>query len=641
MHRARGVRLLSNAALFTLGVLFACAVGEVGLRLLGLPSSAEPRDGEPAILRQEERTGWMTREGAHIEVTPLEGESFVLRVNSTGQRGDEVGPRSDPAQRRILFLGDSFTMAVGVRDGDTFVQRVSELLNDRGSRRFQAINGGVAGYGTYQELAYYRYYGRPLEPDVVVLGVFLGNDFRDNMITTRQGELINPILVPNWRDYARRHEEPFLRDSGDDLLVDPISAEPVRVPSLVWVESLVRRSLLARLVRSRWDRLVGRWTASVFLLDMRSRYYFYEIGLYQRLGDELLRTARELTADCIRQLHRLVIDDGAELVLVLLPSQSQVDRQHWKRTLETLDLPEDALGPLDMRYPNRILAALCEKEGILLCDLTDQFAGAEDSGSLYLTSAGDRHFSIAGHRLAAEGIAACLAEGSRLLNNPAVELFREGERYAASGDLARAEKAFLAGIHYDADWAPLHVALGGLYLRARAWERAETAFRRGAELDARLAGAWEGLASSFRERGAVREAVQSYRRALQARPGWWPYWEALRDLYAQRNMESEAREAERQMAALFDTVPKSRQYWWLEHISRGIHLQARGELAPAAREFTRAGGILPDRPASFRHLGQVRAAMGEAEKAKSARSLYRRSITRATGEALERLLQEK
>jgi cytochrome c-type biogenesis protein CcmH/NrfG len=139
--------------------------------------------------------------------------------------------------------------------------------------------------------------------------------------------------------------------------------------------------------------------------------------------------------------------------------------------------------------------------------------------------------------------------------------------------------------------------LGEVYLRSQAWPRAEVAFRRSIEIDPEVVGGWEGLARALTAKGALGEAVRTYRQALEIRPGWWPYYEALRDLYRELNMASEAGESERQMAALFDSVPNAGRYWWVEHMSRGVQLQAKGSLSAAAREFARAAHFLPDKPA--------------------------------------------
>ena len=49
-----------------------------------------------------------------------------------------------------------------------------------------------------------------------------------------------------------------------------------------------------------------------------------------------MQTAVELTQEAVRQLHRMVLEDGAELAVVLLPSQLQVDEECWQSTLAEL-----------------------------------------------------------------------------------------------------------------------------------------------------------------------------------------------------------------------------------------------------------------------------------------------------------------
>jgi len=45
-----------------------------------------------------------------------------------------------------------------------------------------SVNGGVPGYGTDNALAWLRTYGWPLQPKIVLLGFYAGNDVRDNLM---------------------------------------------------------------------------------------------------------------------------------------------------------------------------------------------------------------------------------------------------------------------------------------------------------------------------------------------------------------------------------------------------------------------------------------------------------------------------
>ncbi|MEE3259146.1 MAG: hypothetical protein VX293_08040, partial [Candidatus Latescibacterota bacterium] len=389
----------------------------------------------------------------------------MLRINSTGQRGADLGI-PDPAQRRVLFLGDSFTMSSYLAKDITFVDLIGRRFKD--DPEVVAINGGVDGYGTYQQLAYYRYFGRPLQPDLVVLCFFIGNDWRDNMISTRQGRLLNPVLIPRPQRFWR-HEDPSLRGDDERVLGDPLTGEAVLRPSRDWAVSLMRQSLLARLIGSRYARLRGRWAMDLAILDLDHRYYFYEIGFYQRRGDGLFATARDLTLACLAELKRLVAEDGAELAVVLLPSQNQVDRVQWLRMLDRLGAEEAALGELDMEYPNQLLVQFCRRQRIPFLDLTARFAQADEVADLYLTAIGDGHLSARGQVEVADELSSYLLTAPFYFRGSAVGSYRKGQQLAAGGDAAGAEDALLAACASEPDWSVSRDALGDLYRGQRRW----------------------------------------------------------------------------------------------------------------------------------------------------------------------------
>jgi len=623
-------QVLQHLVLIGSGLLIGGGICEFGLRLFVLLQaySTEPQDQEAktpkGLTRREQRTGWIPRTGAQQEHTDVDGRPYVVRINSTGQRGGEVGTRQ-PEQRRILFLGDSFTLADQVREEDTFVTQVGTRLRAAGYDQVQVINGGVNGYSTYQELAYYRYYGRPLEPDIVVLCFFAGNDFRDNMIATRQGRLLNPVLIPKPERFWG-HQEPILRTEDEKPLCDPLWGDLVPQPSWEWVGWLERHSLLARLVGSRYARLKGRWSGDLGLIDLNHRYYFYEIGLYQRRDDGFFHTARELTLECVAQLRRLVREDGAELLVVLLPSQYQVDQHKWQEVLGQLSLDEDDLGELDWDYPHRLVRAYCAGSQIPCLDLREAFAASERVSDLFLTVIDDGHFSALGHRLAAEEITAFLRGDSVHLGAPVVLSYRRGLGYLYRGDFDRAEQALLAGIEQEGALAALHVALGNLYRQRERWLQAQRAYRQALDIDPASAKAWEGLAEVLMAGGDRAAALISWKRAVQAQPEWWPYWQELEALYTELGMMQEAEEARRRVEAELNSPGPIKRYWWAEHVSRGTDYAAQEKWQNAECEFGRAVRFIPDEPISLYNLGLLYHRTGRLNQAASA---YRKVLSLA------------
>ncbi len=107
----------------------------------------------------------------------------AYHFNEYGYRGRYPRPLEQAVgTRRILMLGDSFTLGWGNNLDETFVQKIADNL---AADDYEVINVGYHGYITAD--AYYAYLqqeGVLLEPDVVIIVLFSGNDIteiRDNL----------------------------------------------------------------------------------------------------------------------------------------------------------------------------------------------------------------------------------------------------------------------------------------------------------------------------------------------------------------------------------------------------------------------------------------------------------------------------
>lgn len=525
------------AGLVALGLSLALALGEASLRFWSwIGHAATPTQGtevagllEPVPLP----LGWRPRLNFSEDRQEPSGEPFVLRTNSHGMRGQELAPTPAPGSRRVLFLGDSYTMALGYPDDKTFVGQVARILEGQGGPHTEVINAGVAGYGTYQELAYYQLHARRLKPHLVVLCVFTGNDFRDNMVTTSSGGTVDPMLFAHpFRFADPAAAPPRLVDLDGAWLPDPVSRQPVLRPDREWVASLERWSLLARLIGSRLGRLVARWEGDLSAIDLAHLYHFYEIGFFQRREDPPFRVARELTLASIVELQRATRDDGAELLLVVLPSDVQLVEAEFQQALAEVGLSESRLGRLDRWYVNGFLERFSTEHGIPHLDLRDVFAGEPAGNHLFLShSSNDRHLTADGHRVAGEAIAEFLLTRSSQLTDPAVDSHRVAVSHVEEGNLQAAEQALLAGIRRNREWAALHQSLGDLYARQGRSAEARDAYLVALRLDP----------SSVRNHGVVGDlslaigdsasALQSYRTAAAQRPSDLVTREKLVHLY--------------------------------------------------------------------------------------------------------------
>ena len=127
------------------------------------------------------------------------GEEVEVKVNSRGFRGPELPDRK--TGRRVVVYGDSFVEARSSRLEDTFPARLEAALRERRAVPVEVVNAGVSGYGPDQVLARLDAELRELQPDLVVLGLYAGNDWgdivRDQLFTLDDGGRLrsgSPIL---------------------------------------------------------------------------------------------------------------------------------------------------------------------------------------------------------------------------------------------------------------------------------------------------------------------------------------------------------------------------------------------------------------------------------------------------------------
>jgi len=99
-----------------------------------------------------------------------------IRINNYGYRGPDWPVDAD---KKIVFLGDSFTAAFEVPYEKCFVSIVENTLRSK-DPTVACLNFGVGGVGTGLELIYFEHDALRFQPDAAVLCVFVGNDFMDN-----------------------------------------------------------------------------------------------------------------------------------------------------------------------------------------------------------------------------------------------------------------------------------------------------------------------------------------------------------------------------------------------------------------------------------------------------------------------------
>ena len=163
------------------GVLFGLITLEFGLRLLSTTGERTSTFGDTYVCSPT--IGWTGRSN-YQTLYGRDEFAHLIQLNSKGMYDTEHSLQKDDNTFRILLVGDSFTEALQVDETQTAHQLLENLLNEHlgnNGKSYEVISTAVSGWGTGQQLLYYREQARLYNPDLVVLLFFIGNDLIENL----------------------------------------------------------------------------------------------------------------------------------------------------------------------------------------------------------------------------------------------------------------------------------------------------------------------------------------------------------------------------------------------------------------------------------------------------------------------------
>jgi hypothetical protein len=368
-------------------VALALVFAEGTLRVIGYSNPnfyhVDPDRGVSLKPRAE---GWWTKEG-----------HAYVRINSAGLRDHEHTLKGPANTARVAVLGDSYAEAMQVPMDQAFwavMERVLQGCPELRGKKVEAVNFGVAGYGTAQELLTLRHQVWRYDPDIVLLAVVTGNDIRNNS-RALQGDPMRPYFVLDNGSLVL--DDSYLTDSG-----------------FRWRQSWVGKGVYATINHIRSLQLINaarqmlrQWNQQEHQKQMEiSLAPGEEIGLdsmvYLAPRTDVWREAWKVTEELIRVMNREVKDRGKRFLLATLSNGIQVDPDTKKRKLFATKL-----GVKDLFYPERRIQALAQREGISFLALAMPMRewaekhGTCIHGSENATPCGG-HWNEYGHRLAGE-----------------------------------------------------------------------------------------------------------------------------------------------------------------------------------------------------------------------------------------------
>ena len=369
--RKRHVKRLRAAGGYLLALIIIIFIAEWVAR--GMQDKLLDPKSNPLIAFHP-TAGYTLKPHVAMDLENPSGDRVVIDINSLGLRDREITSKRT-REFRIVGLGDTFTAAIPVGAGNTYLKQLEKRIESASSSgdAYHVINAGIPGYNLEQEFHLLEELGKTLEPDLLLLGLYVGDDVRDY---GREAGLPIPgkrfLRSKSYLYHGLRRAYHKIRGggSGDE---DPDASKIAG-----W------KAILERYGESPEDEQITRF------VQVARR----ETPVYR--SDGITDADWSATETMLGEIRDRASQLGAE--------KRQVVETEWAKTVGLLDL--DATE-YDLDRPQKMLIPITSRLGIPTIDLLPVFRSASSPDSLYWT--GDPHWTPAAHALAAEKIYEFLA----------------------------------------------------------------------------------------------------------------------------------------------------------------------------------------------------------------------------------------
>jgi hypothetical protein len=351
------------------------------------------------------------REGGHLRPNlnlDARGEFGAVHfiTNSKGFRNNrEFDSLPSPEVYRILLLGDSYVDGMRTDQEHTIGFVLQETLNAH-LRKNQQVEVMISGHNNPANAwYYYQEHGRKYHPDLVILGLTVGNDFTSHNYC--YGGLI-PEIGEDGQIMLRQASDSLLPVSLGMLVLLPDAAyQPPHSTEWMGDKELQVRQWLAE-----HSRNFGYAIPPAFLISWSRRRHVYatdafvSLGLFYRPGMPEIQAVYQDMDEMLTGMSQTVTADGATFLVVLFPVRMQVAEKDWHLLTRFYALDPDKF---DLQKPNRHILTFCERWGIECLDsLPALRQWYETHREPVYRARGDMHFNEIGQRVVAEDIAAYL-----------------------------------------------------------------------------------------------------------------------------------------------------------------------------------------------------------------------------------------
>lgn len=347
----------------------------------------------PRLYQASPTLGWTLTPGASRKIELVHTgqkvwENHIL-INSYGFNDYDWPPHKE-TRKRVMVLGDSIVESRQVDRSFNFISLTKTILNNFTQNEYEIFNVGVAGWSVDSALNYFQQVGHTLQPDILVLALFMGNDLVEG-----DYETFRYLFAYAWD--CRRYDKPAFNMQNGVLVRSNFPAWQ-NVMARFFSQELYIHSRSFRKIYQRFNRFMEKRKNGSNLL--RKNGVTYNMHMERTKGYKFFYDQTEAQIDA---LAKESIKTGAQFGIMMIPNFPLF------YPLTTDDHQERAYREyqVDLKHYQEMNRRLSDKYPIL--SLIEPLHAASEAISF---KPADHHFNFAGHEL----VAKLLADFIRKLN---------------------------------------------------------------------------------------------------------------------------------------------------------------------------------------------------------------------------------
>lgn len=363
--------------LVVLGIVLVLGVTEIFLATFAPQKTLDKVQSISFRCFEEGEHRWIKmRKNARCTLASLYDSFKPVEVvtNKFGMRNPDIDLVKPPNTKRILFIGDSFTMGWGVKEEDGFVRKTEQILSGQHLPfAVQAINAGFTAAGPSGYYLSLKIDGLPLDPDIVVVGFYLGNDIlsRKDIEWVKTDPQGLPDVVRSRSSYVDATGQLRLRD----------------LPPAYHVPYLRRLNTFIFLM----NKLYPHTT-----IPNQDQLILDTICIFNRQCHDFDQAKSEVKT-LFSAMNALLASQNKKLVIAIMPTHFQVHFDIGYKTRYNLPVL-----PSERRFLNDEFIQFFEAQGIEYIDLLPPLL--EEAGNQRFYFNRDDHWNEKGHEVAARAI---------------------------------------------------------------------------------------------------------------------------------------------------------------------------------------------------------------------------------------------